>query len=142
VHDKVFLVGGVSLSLLRSYPVLPILGVSWIINDQWRLNAVVPKPRLIYSPNSALQLWAGGELVGGAYKTDGRDVNPSKLSGAVVTYSEYRVGAGLTYTMKPLTFEIGGGYVVQREFDYHRAGESFITDGGAPYVGVEISAAF
>lgn len=140
--DKLYFVGGVSLSLLRSYHVLPILGVKWFINDKWILNAVVPQPRLIYNQSDRLQLWLGGELVGGAYKTDNRFVQPQKLSGAVVNYTEYRVGAGLTYSVKPFTFELGGGYTIQREFEYRRARESFITSGGAPFIKAEISAAF
>jgi hypothetical protein len=139
--DKFYLIAGVSFSLLRSYPVLPIVGVLWHINPKWDLKGYLPEPRLIYKASDKLELWAGGELAGGGYKTDDRNVKPDKLSGAVVTYSDVRAGAGLTYKMKPFTVDLGAGYSIQREFDYDRAGERFRTD-PSPYVKLALKAEF
>jgi hypothetical protein len=131
--DKFYLVAGVTVSGLARYPVFPIGGVVWHINDQWDLRAYLPNPRLVYVCCQNVELWVGGELVGGAYKTDNRNVNPVKLSGGVLTYDEVRAGAGFTWKATPLTFDFGAGYTVQSEFDYTRAGESFNTH-PAPYV--------
>jgi hypothetical protein len=131
--DKFYVIAGVTVSILSEYPVLPIGGILWHINDQWDLRAYVPDPRLVYEVSDHFELWAGGELVGGAYKTDNRDVSPVKLSGATVTYDEVRTGGGFTWKARPLTIDFGAGYTVYSEFDYNRAGLSFETH-PAPYI--------
>ncbi len=131
--DNFFIVAGVTVSALSRYPVLPIGGILWHINDKWDLRAYMPNPRLVYQASGSLEFYAGAELVGGAYKTDNRLITPAKLSGAVVTYDEVRAGAGITWKAKPLTLDFAAGYTVQSEFDYSRAGESFGTH-PAPYV--------
>jgi hypothetical protein len=131
--DKVYLVAGVTVSALARYPVFPIGGLLWHINDKWDLRAYLPDPRLVYMVSDNLEFYAGGELDGGGYKTDNRPVNPVKISGGIITYDEVRAGAGVTWKAKPLTFDLAAGYTVQSEFDYSRAGESFDTH-PAPYV--------
>jgi len=131
--DKFYLVAGVAISTLSRYPVFPIGGILWHIDAKWDLRAYLPDPRLVYMVSNNLEFWTGGELAGGAYKTDNRDVTPVKLSGAIVTYDEVRVGGGVTWKAHPFTFDLGAGYTVQGEFDYSRAGESFETH-PAPYV--------
>jgi hypothetical protein len=131
--DKVDIIAGVAISGLSRYPVFPIAGILWHINDKWDLRAYLPDPRLVYQASDTVEFYAGAELIGGAFKTDNRPVVPAKLSGAVITYDEVRAGAGITWKAKPLTFDFGAGYTVQSEFDYSRAGESFETH-PAPYV--------
>ena len=131
--DKFYVVAGATISGLSRYPVLPIGGILWHINDKWDLRAYLPDPRLVYEVCDNVELWAGGELVGGNYKTDNRPVSPEKISGGVITYDEARAGAGVTWKANPFTFEFGAGYTVQSEFNYSRAGESFDTH-PAPYV--------
>jgi hypothetical protein len=131
--DKFYLIAGVTVSALSEYPVLPIGGILWHINEKWDLRAYMPNPRLVYQWNDHFELWAGGELDGGAYKTDNRDVTPVKFSGAVVTYDEVRTGGGLTWKAKPFTLDLGAGYTVYSEFNYNRAGLSFETH-PAPYI--------
>lgn len=122
-------------SALCRYPVLPIGGILWHISDQWDLRAYLPDPRLVYQCcNDSVEIWAGGELLGGAYKTNNNTgADPAKLSGAVVTYDEIRAGGGVTWKAKPLTLDFGAGYTVQSEFDYDRAGQSYDTH-PAPYI--------
>ena len=140
VENKLYLVGGVSLSLLRSYPVIPVGGVIWHINDLWDLRACVPDPRIVYKYSKALELWAGGEIVGGGYRVDSSD-QPG-LSGTTVTYDELRVGGGFTFSgWKPLTIDFGAGWAYQRKFDFNRADQSAETE-GAPYVRLTASAQF
>ena len=85
---NVFGVVGSYASMLTSPSVVPIGGIDWMINDKWDLRAVYPEPRLVYHCGKTLDLFAGGELDGGGYKTDNRNVTPSKLSGSVVTYDQ------------------------------------------------------
>jgi hypothetical protein len=139
--DKFYAIFGVAGAALWSPHFLPVIGATWYISDKWELDAVLPDPRLIYKASDKLQIWAGGELAGGAYKTDRRDVDPHKLSGAVVTYTDIRAGGGVTWKAKPFTVELAAGASMQREFDYARAGSRFRTR-PAPYVELAIETRF
>ncbi len=145
LSDTVFFAIGGEYSGLSRYPFLPEVGIVWLIDQEkkWILLATLPEPKLLYNPSKEFQAWIGGELVSGSFKTDNRDVRPSKLSGAVVDYNEYRVGAGLTYSgLKPITIDFSAGYAVEREFDYHRAGETYRTKNGAPFIKLVLTAEF
>ncbi len=144
---NVFGIVGLHISALARNPVYPILGVVWIINEHLTLEATPPEPRLVYKVDEHLSFFAGGELLGEAYKTSYRnDLRPQeqRFNGAVVDYSENRVGAGVTYNFnKALNVDFSGGCSLSRDFDYYRpdASKRFIT-GPAPYAKIEISAEF
>jgi hypothetical protein len=143
-EDKLYIFAGAYASFLRGgFPVLPLAGVIWIPCDTFRVMAVLPEPKVIYSPTKRLNLWAGGELVGGSFRTDRNSgIKPGKLSGAEVDFSEYRAGVGLSYAISnSVSFDVGAGYSLQRQFDFGRAGETFRTD-PSPYVRLQMSAAF
>ena len=144
---NVFGIVGVHVSFLSKNLVYPILGVVWLINDRLSLQAIPPEPRLVYKVSEHFDIFAGGELLGEAYKTSYRnDLRPQeqRFNGAVLDYSENRVGAGLTYNFnKALNVDFSGGCSVERSFDYYRpdASKRFVTD-PAPYAKLEISAEF
>ncbi|HEY1581883.1 MAG TPA: hypothetical protein VGF73_02155 [Chthoniobacterales bacterium] len=143
-EDKLYIFGGAYASFLRSgFPVLPLAGVIWIVSDDVRLMAVLPEPKLIYSPNKKLDLWVGGELVGGSFRTDrNENILPKKLNGTQIDFSEYRAGVGLTYAVcKDLSLDLGAGVSIERQFDFGRAGETYRTD-PSPYVRLQMSASF
>ena len=143
-EKKLYIMGGAYASFLRGrFPALPLVGVIWIPSDHIRLMAVFPEPQLVYSVTNSLNIWIGGEFAGGSYRTDQNDsIRPTKLSGAQVNFSDYRAGAGLTYTVsKSLSLEAGAGYSLQRQFDFARAGETYRTN-PSPYLRVQLSAAF
>ena len=104
---------------------------------------ILPEPRLIYSPSKKLELWVGGELIGGSYRTDRNEgIQPGKLRGAQVDFSDYRAGVGFDYAISDkVSIGVGAGYSIQRRFDFGRAGETFRTD-PSPYVRLKLSAAF
>lgn len=142
--DHLYLFTGLNASFLRGrFPVIPLAGLIWMPNDQWKVLGVLPEPRVIYSPNDKWDFWAGGELVGGSFRTD-RDntIVPANLNGAAVDYSEYRAGGGIIYSpCNNVSVDLGGGYAVQRKFDFHRAGVKYEAD-GAPYLRLEFKAKF
>lgn len=143
LSERFVVVGGVSYTGLRSVPLIPIVGFVWTINDRLQVFAVPPEPKIIYTASEKLNFWVGGELTGGSFRTDGREVRrKEKLNNAVLTYSEYRAGAGVVFGSEGCQVEIAGGYAFQRKFDYHRAEEGYETDEGAPYVKVEFHSAF
>ena len=140
--DRFYLVVGASGSLLWSYHVLPFIGAIWHINDQWDLRAVLPEPRLTYKVTDKLHIYAGGEIVGGGYKTDRRYLQKDRnLSGAVLTYTDVRAGLGITYECKPFSVDLGAGESLYREFDYSRAGQVFSSE-PSPFVKLTVKAEF
>jgi len=60
--DKIFAVVGLGWSLFQDPPVAPGGGIIWVFSDKLRLQAVFPKPALVYEPNDDWQLKLLGEL--------------------------------------------------------------------------------
>ena len=145
--DKLYFLTGAYASFLRGgYPVIPFAGIVWKPNDSLRFMLIPPNPRVIYTVNKQLEVYAGGELAGGSFRTDHHDeyVGPhiAKLSGTQVDYADYRAGAGFTYRLcNAVSIDGSGGYSIQRSFNYHRAGEYYRTD-PAPYLQVALKASF
>jgi opacity protein-like surface antigen len=142
--DKLYVFVGANASFLRGqFPVIPLAGVIWMPTDKLRFLALLPEPRFIYSPGNKWDFWAGGQLIGGSFRTDrDKTIVPSKLSNAQVDYSEYRVGGGVIYSPSDaVTIDFGVGYALQRKFEFYRADMTFKTD-GAPYLRLELSAKF
>jgi hypothetical protein len=142
--DRLYLFTGLNASFLRGrFPVIPLAGLIWMPNDKWKVLGILPEPRVIYSPNDKWDFWAGGELMGGSFRTDRNNaIFPAKLNGAEVDYSEYRVGGGFIYSPRDnFCVDIGGGYAIRREFDFHRADIRYKAD-GAPYLRIEFKTKF
>jgi hypothetical protein len=143
-EKKFYIFGGAYASFLRGgSPVLPLAGIIWIPSDNVRLLGLLPTPRLIYSATKKIDLWVGGEFVGGAFRTDRNDnIQPTKLNGTTVNFNDYRSAVGFVYTMSD-TFKVNldAGCSVQRKFDFGRAGETYRTD-PSPYLRLQLSAQF
>ncbi|MEA3188186.1 MAG: hypothetical protein QOD99_2016, partial [Chthoniobacter sp.] len=135
VEGKFYLIGGVTIGILREYPVLPIGGVLWHISDKWDLRAYLPEPKLVYKYSDRLELWGGGELTGGAFRNDSRvDERAKSLNGTPVEYYEIRGGGGFRYYVSDrFTIDFAAGWAFVRKFDFYRANVTQETD-GAPYV--------
>ena len=142
--DKLYVFTGLNAGFLRGkYPVIPLVGLIWLPNDAWKFLAILPEPRVIYSPCDKLDFWVGGQLIGGSFRTDHDDtIVPRKLDGAQVDYSDYRVGGGLIYSPSDaFMIDLGAGCSIQRQFDFHRANIDYETD-PAPYFRIEFKAKF
>jgi len=140
------LVLGVSVDVERKYPVVPAVGVRWKIGPQWLLDAVLPKPRLLYEVTRDVSLYAGATLRSATFRVDdefGVSHGIPRLNHAVITYSEIRTGAGFDWKISPmitLTGEVG--YQPYREFDFYRAEVRYHHDGGAPYGTIALHGTF
>lgn len=141
-RDKLYFLIGAQADFLRGdYPVLPVVGLVWRPCAQWEIFALPPNPRIVYSPSKNVSIYAGGELTGGSFRTDNHP-ELGKLSGAQVDYAEYRAGAGLSCRLtRQFDLTVGGGYAIQRQFDFTRADENFRTD-PAPYVRFQVQGRF
>ena len=146
IKDKLYLSYGLATSILREYPVLPHLGLVWLINKKWTLYGVAPEPRLMYTCSDRLTVWAGGEVLAQSFKTDPTNAvfapNDRSTSGSVVDYTEIRAGVGATFTpVDNWDINFAAGYAVEREFNFYRANKCYSAD-PAPYVRVQLKASF
>jgi hypothetical protein len=140
------LILGVSVDVERKYPVLPAAGIRWKIASQWLLDAVLPKPRLVYEMTRGVSLYAGATVRESTFRVDdefGISHGIPPLNHAVITYSEIRTGAGFDWKISPMiTFTGEVGYQPYREFDFYRAEVRYHHDGGAPYGTIALHGTF
>ena len=116
--DKIFAVVAIGWGIYQDPPVAPGGGIIWLFNDKLRLQAVFPKPALVYQPNDDLE------------STEQK----LQLHNAIVQYSEDRAGVQIAYTgVKHVKLIGGAGVTVERNYDFFRAHQSKKMD-PAPYV--------
>jgi len=140
------LILGIGVDVNRKYPVAPGGGIRWRISSQWVLNAVIPTPRLEFEATPQLTLHAGGVIKNQTFRMSddlGTWGGQPELDHAVLTYSEVRVGAGFDWKIGPaITLSAEGGYLVWREFDFHRTDIRYHYESGAPYGTIALHGAF
>ena len=132
---------GAAYGQFRKYPILPVVGFIWDIDENWTLSAIYPKAQVLYKVSDTTKVYLGGEYVGDSVRVDDAKGRPARLDNAVLSYSEYRGTIGCQYTVGSLTADLSAGWAFERKFDYHRAGRDFKTD-GAPFVELALKAAF
>ena len=142
--DKIFGVIGLGGGIYQNPVVAPGGGIIWLISDKLRLQAVFPKPALVYQPYDDWEFRILGELNYTSFRTDDVLTTERKLQlhNAVVQYSEDRAGAQVGYSgFKPFKIIAGAGVTIIRDFDFFRAHQSKRTD-PAPYVRIAAEAKF
>jgi hypothetical protein len=146
-QDKLYVLTGVYTSFLKGgFPVLPLVGLVYHASDNLEFRLVPPDPRIIYTINKQLDVFVGGEIAGGSFRTDHHDnfVGPhiAKLSGTQVDFSDYRVGGGFIFDLtNNISINGNAGCSIERHFAFHRAGENYRTD-PSPYLQVALKASF
>ena len=142
--DKVFAVVGVGGALYQDPPVAPGGGIIWLISDKVRLQAVFPKPALVWDITDDWEFRLMGEISYDSFRTDDVITPLRKLQvhNAIVQYHENRAGAQLSYSgLKPFKIIAAGGCTIEREFDFFRHDVAEKTD-PAPFVRLAIEARF
>lgn len=146
VSSDLQFVAGLSVDVERKYPVLPGIGFRYKYNADWVLDFILPTPRIEYSLNKSILLYAGGDLQGATYRVDadfGSAHGNPKLNDAWVDYSQIRVGIGASWKLRPeMTLEFEAGVVPVQEFDFHRADIRASSTEIPPYGGIVLKAAF
>jgi hypothetical protein len=137
IHDDLYAVLGADVDPFEEDPVTPICGFNWKINDQFNLRAVFPEPRFSYTPTKELEFFIDADFKGGGYRNG--PTNDRRTSNAILDYTEYRGGGGISYTLKKgLSLEATVGWSIARRFDYFRAGPDFLSN-SAPYLKLDLS---
>ena len=146
VNADLQFVAGIELDVNRKYPVLGAIGVRWKFATNFVLNAVLPTPRLEYSFSKSLTGYIGADIRETTYRMDddfARTRQQRKLNGAIVDYTQIRIGAGATWKINStFTLEAEAGVVAFHELNYHRAEVGVKSDGYPAYAGVSLKAAF
>ena len=140
------LVAGVSVDVNRKYPVLPGIGVRWKVASDWVVNGILPNPRLEYTVNENILLYAGADFRVGTFRTDddfGSSRRHPKLKDAVVDYTQIRAGLGASWKVSPAaTVELEAGFVPAYQLNYHRAEFRMRADDLPPYGGINVKLKF
>lgn len=133
VGENFILLAGVRYNAWSDYPILPLVGFIWTINETVALNAIYPGPHVAFKINPALTVKVGGELVGATIKTAEDEQN---FAGEKLQYRDFRAGVGVVYQpSESVSLELKAGWSVQREFRYDDRDTEFEVE-GAPYVGL------
>ena len=142
--DKIFAVVAMGGALYQDPIVAPGGGIIWLFSDKLRLQAVFPKPALVYQPNDDWDLRLTGEISATSFRTDDVLTTERKLQlhNAIVQYQEDRAGVQVGYSgFKPFKLIAGAGVTFRRDFDFFRANQAKRTD-LAPYVRIAVEAKF
>ncbi len=136
---------GIMASPDNDVPVLPIVGVRWLISDHYTLEVGVPKTRLTYHIDRQWSLYTGLDLNGTTFRAEenlGTKTGFPQYNNALGTYRDIRLGIGASYeVLRGLRAEAEVGYSVYRRIDYSDIGQEVQFD-PAPYVRVGVSYRF
>lgn len=128
----------------RQSPLLGGVGVRWWIAEEWLLSLWLPRPQLEFSPVENVTLFAGASFSGGTYVVAdhfGRALGRPELDKQAVDYREIRAGAGVRWNKARFAVELGGGWTVERRYDFHDRGVKFEAQ-GSPYARASFGATY
>jgi hypothetical protein len=138
-------VAAINADFRRDIPIIGGIGVRWNFAPDWTLSLLLPKPTIEYQVCPEAAVFAGGELMGGAYRVGedlGTRTGQPLVNDEIVSYREIRVGAGVRAKLgKNLTATVEGGWVIDRRFTYDEA-NLLINGDGAAYFGLSLNARF
>lgn len=142
VNDNLLLFLQVSVDPRRDIPVVGGPGLRWQINRQWALSLLLPRPRVEFRPADRWLLYAGGEMVGGAFQLaddHGSERGRPDLDNVNMTYREIRGGIGAIWDIAG-GFRLEGavGWAFDRRFVVADRDLQWNGD-GAPYARLQFS---
>jgi hypothetical protein len=131
-------------------PVLPIVGVRWLINDHYTLEVGMPKTRLTRNIEPNLAIYTGLDLNGTVFRTDEHLMPPTlsprnntgQYNSALASYHDIRLGVGASYEFwRAVRAEVETGFSVYREIYYKDIDQS-VEFKPAPYVRLGLGVRF
>ncbi len=136
-NEKLQITFGLAVTPDSDLKVFPLVGMRWQINDQFTLEAGIPKTRISYRVAPHWTLYGGLDMAGTTFRTD-KDLSASTglpaYNNALATYRDLRIGAGVGYEIRRgLRAEVEAGASVYRRIDYTRIDTQVEFD-PAPYV--------
>lgn len=142
INQNLLLFLQVSVDPRRDVPVVGGPGLRWQINSQWALSILMPRPRVEYRPNADWLLYAGGEIVGGAYQLStghGTRRGDGQFDDVNITYREIRAGIGALWDVgRGFRVEAAAGWTFDRRFVIDERDRMWNGE-GAPYARLQLS---
>lgn len=94
---------------------IPALGISYQPNEEWKLDLVMPRPTITYSPSRQLQLFVGGDFSSDEYELANRS-----LGYKVIRYSDLKAQGGVSYVPnRDIKLTAAAGYAFERRFAFY-----------------------
>jgi hypothetical protein len=139
VPDRLNLVLGVVYLDRDDINILPAAGLTWTPNDDWKLELVMPRPRLArrlnYDVDFENWLYLAGEIGGGTWQIQLDDMTTQRM-----TVRDFRIVLGVE---RKLDGGAGGrlevGYVLGRQIEFrddpttYPLGDTFMLRGGVAF---------
>jgi hypothetical protein len=116
--DTLRLAVGLAYLDRQDIALLPLGGVIWTPNDDWRYELLIPRPRIAHRfwSDDGRERWIylAGELGGGSWAVERADGSPD-----VATYRDYRLLAGMEFKRPAGTaWLVEAGYAFSRHLEY------------------------
>lgn len=93
---------------------IPAIGASWQPNEQWRLDLIMPRPGVYYSPSRQVRLFAGGDFTSDEYQ-----LKDGAGGASAVRYGDYKLLTGAEYRPAPhIRLSAAAGYAFERRFAF------------------------
>jgi len=142
INDDFLLFLQLSVDTRRDIPIVGGPGFRWQMSRQWALSILVPRPRVEFRPNDAWLVYAGAELVGGAYQLStehGTRRGDAQFDDVNMTYREIRAGVGAIWNVgHGFRLEAAGGWVFDRRFVVDERNRQWNGE-GAPYARLQLA---
>ena len=99
---------------------IPALGITYQVNDRWRLDLIAPRPAVTYSASPKLKLFVCGD-----FSSDEYELHDRSLGAKVIRYRDLKVMGGIEYLpSNDVKLSAALGYAFDRRFDFYDASRS------------------
>ena len=112
---KLIVLGGLVYTAQPNLPFIPAAGFLWKPSERWRLEAIAPRPRLVYTASDRLQVYALFSFDSSTYAIE------SITGDELLQYRDFRVALGGEWTTKgKLRIFSEAGTAFSRRLDLER----------------------
>ncbi|MBC8017026.1 MAG: hypothetical protein H7X83_00710 [Verrucomicrobia bacterium] len=125
------LIGGFAYRFgYHSAQFIPALGLTYQVNDQWRIDLIAPRPGVTYSASRQLQLFVAGD-----FSSDEYELKDRAQGAKVIKYRDYRVLGGVDYLpTKQVKLSGAVGYAFDRDFVFYDGNRSSMRMDNVPFM--------
>jgi hypothetical protein len=131
---------GADYEMDGKYPVLPVAGMKWKMNDHILFDLRISRLEADYLANDRLSLFVDGNTDYEIFRAGshlGNQIGIPSFNNAVGTYEDFHGGVGFRYQFNPgLSLSAEAGYSFGRNIEYDRIDHHSIYFDSAPYAQV------
>jgi len=114
----------------KSGQFIPAFGITYQVNDQWRIDLVAPRPGVTYNASRQLKLFVAGDFSSEEY-----ELKDHAQGAKVIKYRDYKVMGGVDY-LPGRNVKLSGavGYAFGRDFLFYDGNRPGMTLDNVPFV--------